>query len=111
MVDELVDLKHENLLTPTGIPEGKAKLNLGHSRMRAIYWRQVKNGWVPTKPLPADPASISYYFSKGFRAKPPEGVKSKETISCPICGFEAKSAFGLQAHLRKHITKSKKEEK
>ena len=106
-------------------------LNLKKSRQRAIYWRQDGQGnWVQTTPLPADPASMNYYFMKGFKGKKPDSnekleVKknvmeasvaldkaaseaiSRAPITCPTCGFEAKSDFGLKAHQRKH----KKEEK
>ncbi len=97
MPEELIDLKAENILgESSGI-----KLNLGHSRMRAIYWRCLAEGdWVQTRPLPADPFSISYYFSKGFRAQRPE-VKSSNGLNLCSCGFEAKSHFGLEVHQRK----------
>lgn len=102
---ETIDLKHENILG-----EGPIKLNVGHSRMRAIYYRKIGGQWVGTGLLPADPTSIQHYFSKGFKAKPPiEEVKSDGTISCPICGFGAKDVFGLQSHLRKHINKKKED--
>ena len=95
-------------------------INLNKSRQRAIYQRpDGKGGWVNTSPLPADPASMNYYFLKGFRAPPREEVKTssseekakmvdgKLVISCPIpnCNFTTFSAFGLQSHLRKHINK------
>ena len=86
-------------------------VSLNRSRQRAIYWRQDSAGnWVQTTPLPADPASINYYFLKGFKATCPEKKdgepdKSRLIITCPICGFITPSAFGLQAHLRKHIKK------
>ena len=101
-------------LTPTGLKASNKEgiLNLGRSRMRAIYYRQVDDGsWQATDPLPADPASQALYFGKGFKAKPPADasppvVASTEVLTCS-CGFEAKSKFGLQAHQRKH----EKEEK
>jgi hypothetical protein len=112
-------------------------VDISKSRQRAIYWRQDSRGrWVQTSPLPADAVSINYYFAKGFRAKNPDEEKSQQyetsiggdirhkgsaimaeegsngdTIKCPQCGFGAQSAFGLQAHLRKHKNKSEKEEK
>jgi len=87
-------------LTPGGLKGKGGVLNLNRSRMRAIYYRP--NG-EPTLPLPADPYSQAYYFAKGFRAKPPEGVSSTgETFICSVCGFAAKSEFGLKAHMRKH---------
>lgn len=89
-------------------------ISLNKSRKRAIFWKQLSNGdWVETKPLPADPDSINYYLLKGFKANPPEGEDKSngDTIKCPLCSFEAQSAFGLSSHLRKHIQKSKKEEK
>lgn len=95
-----------------GIPESHI-ISLNKSRKRAVYWRQLSDGsWAETRPLPADPASINYYFMRGFKAKPPEGEDKSngDTVKCPLCSFEAQSAFGLQAHLRKHIQKSKKEE-
>ena len=84
-------------------------LNLNKSRMRAVYYRS--NG-QPTMPLPADPYSVAYYFAKGFTARPkvvnqPEPDRGDNSISCPTCGFEAKSEFGLKSHQRKH----KKEER
>jgi len=102
MAVELVDLKHENIYG-----ESPIKLNLGHSRQRAIYWRQIGEDWVQTGLLPADPLSIALYFSKGFRAKPPpevvdEVVDEVKSFSCSICGFEAKSELGLLSHQRKH---------
>ena len=116
---ELIDLTQENELVPSGIKKGKIHLNVGQSRMRATYYRQDKNGdWGQTAPLPADPASVSQYFAKGFRAKPPqvipkevevEQAKPEGTVSCPFCEFETQSAFGLQAHLRKHINKKKED--
>ena len=105
-----------------GISESSI-ISLNKSRQRAVYWRQDNGGnWVQTTPLPADAASINYYFLKGFKAVPPQGVKEtpNETspdglktrfmIQCPICGFETQSAFGLQSHLRKHIGKKSKKE-
>ena len=152
MTEELIDLDKENILSPTGVQGGVPVLNVGHSRMRARYWRQDNNGnWGQTAPLPADPASRSHYFAKGFKARPPKqdvsedaktlmevfsekppeevkpdkgdgsgdlqlspnkdvsGVKPKvfdygarSSLSCPVCAFEAKSAFGLTVHLRRH---------
>jgi len=104
-----------------GIPES-AIISLNKSRQRAVYWREDSQGnWVKTTPLPADPASINYYFLKGFKANPPKGdnsnggeptgLKDRLVIQCPICGFETQSAFGLQAHLRKHINKEKSKNK
>ena len=72
MGDELIDLNKENMLVQSGLQGGSVKLNLGHSRMRAIYWRQdAQGGWVQTNPLPADPMSVNLYFLKGFKGKPP----------------------------------------
>lgn len=90
-----------------GIPRENI-LNLNKSRQRAIYWRQDQNGnWTQTRPLPADPASMNYYFLKGFKGKKPEGTPiTVEALSCPHCDFVAKKPIGLQGHLRKH----KKEE-
>ena len=102
-------------------------ISLNKSRQRAIYWRQLPNGdWVRTSPLPSDPASMNYYIGlKGFRGKPPEQnetivatvvatavVEDPEgVIRCPICkDFTTESAFGLQAHLRKHVNESRKKE-
>lgn len=116
-MSDLIDLKHENVLAPLDAPQ-KIKLNLGSSRMRAIYERKVGKEWVHTTPLPADPASRALYFSKGFRAPrangSPEGVEVTKVadglIKCPLCEFVTQSVFGLQSHLRKHKNKSKKEE-
>ncbi len=84
MVEALIDLNKENTLVQTGLQGGSVKLNLGHSRMRAIYWRQDAQGdWVQTNPLPADPMSINLYFAKGFRGKPPvkkESVVEQESL-------------------------------
>jgi len=93
-----------------GIPLNQI-ISLNKSRQRAIYWREIGGEWVTTRPIPADPASIQMYFERGFKAKKPEDVeiKTEGTIKCPICEFEAQSAFGLQAHLRKHINKKKEE--
>jgi len=89
--------------------QGGNVLNLNRSRMRAIYYRKIGDDWLATQPLPADPFSITYYFSKGFKAKPPGGkVVDAGTVSCPFCEFTTKSAFGLQSHLRKHIRKEEK---
>ena len=96
--------------------KGDSVLNLNKSRQRAVYYRPLGNSWVPTQPLPADPFSISYYFAKGFRAKPPadephiEG-RSDGVTRCPFCEFEAKSPISLRSHLRKHITQTKEETK
>ncbi len=88
MVEGTIDLTQENVMSPiTGVQGSKAILNLGHSRMRARYWRQLSDGsWEQTQPLPADPASINQYFAKGFRARPPNGeVKPVvlETVTHP----------------------------
>lgn len=90
-----------------GIPQENI-LNLNKSRKRARYWREIgKGNWVQTSLLPADPASVNYYFLKGFKGKKPEGVPVEvDNISCPHCDFVAKKPIGLQGHLRKH----KKEE-
>ena len=97
--------ENEVELTPTGLKGSKEGiLNLNRRRMRATYFRQDADGrWVGTTPLPADPYSQTYYFAKGFRAKPPVVASApQETFGCPDCEFVAKSAFGLQAHQRKH---------
>jgi len=112
MVEEgFIDLKLENAMSPTGIQGNRVILNLGHSRMRTRYWRQLNDGsWVQTQLLPADPQSINIYFSKGFRARPPEEVRSirSEILLCPYpgCGYEAKGDFGLRSHMKKHQKKS-----
>lgn len=79
MAEPLIDLNQENTLVATGL-QG-VKLNLGHSRMRAKYWRNIDGEWVQTGDLPADPMSISHYFSKGFKGKPPvvEGSVSESS--------------------------------
>ena len=91
-------------------------ISLNKSRQRAIYLRPDGNGgYVKTTPLPADPASINYYFLKGFKAPLREEANASSSVSegvrllikCPLCEFQTPSAFGLQAHLRKHINKSK----
>jgi hypothetical protein len=95
-----------------GIPPTQF-FNLNKSRQRAVYWRPLTDGgWVQTRPLPADPDSIRYYFSKGFRAVNPEEQEVEQLedgVPCPLCSFRAKDAFGLQSHLRKHINKNKEE--
>jgi len=84
---------------------------LNKSRERAKYWKEDDKGnWIETGFLPADALSIQYYFSKGFKSKPPEQVGDNgNSVKCPIqdCEFMAKNAFGLSAHLRKHINKEK----
>lgn len=91
-------------------------LNLNRSRQRAVYYRpiQTKNGteWVKTTPLPADPYNVSYYFAKGFKAKPPEKEEKATSgdISCPLCDFKTDKIFGLEVHLRKHRKSKEKEE-
>lgn len=89
-----------------GIPLDQI-ISLNKSRQRAIYWREIGGHWLQTGLIPADPASIQRYFARGFKAKKPEDVeiKTDESIKCPICEFPARSAFGLQAHLRKHTKK------
>ncbi len=107
------------------LEKGVSVLNVNRSRQRAVYYRQVGNDWVKTSPLPADPFSISYYFSKGFKAKPPDKVKIDDGVAttvipsvekpksglllCPFCDYEPASPIALRSHLRKHITKTKKE--
>lgn len=93
-------------LTLAGLETKGGVLNIGRSRMRAIYRRP--DGSLTT-PLPADPYSQTYYFRKGFRAptsKVPTEVEtvppSNGKIACPLCSFKAESAFGLASHLRKH---------
>lgn len=89
-------------------------LNIGRSRMRAIYYRPIPQedgsvDWMPTNPLPADPYNVAVYFRKGFKAKAPDGEQREDgLIKCPLCDFKAQSAFGLASHLRKH-NKEKKE--
>lgn len=79
---EIQDILHATGQTP--FKDDNVILNLNRSRMRAVYYRpiQVDDGiqWIKTLPLPADPFSISYYFAKGFRAKPPEISKVPEII-------------------------------
>ena len=88
-----------------GIPDSSI-ISLNKSRQRAIYYRRVGGNWAQTTLLPADPASINYYLLKGFKAKPPQGESVQEgMIKCPLCEFESKSVFGLQAHLKKHLKK------
>ena len=84
-------------------------LNINRSRERAVYFRS--NG-VRTLPLPSDPFSKAYYLAKGFTTTPITAkVQEGDSVKCPICEFVAQSAFGLSAHLRKHIKNEKKEEK
>ena len=94
-----------------GIPQSQM-VNLNKSRERAQYWRlDEKGNWMLTGFLPADPLSIQYYFSKGFKGKQPLNVQVDEVgdnsnlIKCPMCEFGAKNAFGLQAHFKKHLKK------
>ena len=94
-----------------GIPQSQI-VNLNKSRERAQYWRPDGNGgWMQTGFLPADSLSVAYYFSKGFKGKQPVQVDevggNGNSVKCPLCEFKAKNAFGLQAHLRKHINKEK----
>ena len=91
-----------------GIPQSQI-VNLNKSRERAQYWRPDGNGgWMQTGFLPADPDSIRYYFSKGFKGKQPDGEQVEvktNLIKCPLCEFGAKNAFGFKAHFKKHLKK------
>lgn len=78
-------------------------LNIGRSREKAVYFRP--NG-TQTGLLPADSYSQQYYINKGFSLKAPKKA-TEGLIGCPLCEFEAKSAFGLQAHLRIHTKEEK----
>ena len=102
------ELELVNQITPKGVKH--AVLNIGEHRMRARYWREIGDEWVQTGLLPADPMSINLYFSKGFKAKPPNGEEVKDTsVSCPFCEFKPKNALGLRTHLSIHVNKKKEE--
>lgn len=54
--------------------------------------------------LPADRRSVRRYLARGFTLTPPAVSNTgppEGSFKCE-CGFEAKSAFGLMAHRRKH---------
>ena len=92
-------------------------ISLNKSRQRAVFWRQDSTGnWVQTTPLPADQASIRYYFLKGFKAKPPDDksegfvLQEKDSdVQCPFCGDVCRGVAGLKHHLAIH-KETKKEE-
>lgn len=55
--------------------------------------------------LPADPFSMEKYTRRGFTLTPPlNPVAPSENgdLKCEVCGFVAKSSFGLKAHQRIH---------
>jgi len=78
--------------------------------------------------MPADPWHMERYLARGFtlvRPSPPgpavsrgigiplpqeeaPAAPSAGDLVCTECGFEAKSAFGLQAHKRSHKREIKK---
>ena len=65
---------------------------------RRIYYRPDGQ---PTGLLRTDGMFLTHYLAKGFTLEPPK-EENGDSLSCPTCGFEAKSPFGLQVHLRKH---------
>ncbi len=50
--------------------------------------------------LPANPSSMRRYLDRGLSLCPPKN--SNQQYICSDCNFKATSAFGLQAHQRKH---------
>ena len=57
--------------------------------------------------LPADPWNMTRYLKRGFTLVPPDRMPEKKPVVdeaqiCEVCGFEAKSTFGLQTHMRTH---------
>ena len=105
-------LEIENELTPSGISGSRLKLNVGESRMRAKYWRELPDGsWVQTGSLPADQLSMAQYFAKGFKGKPPVDAPAPVEptgIKCPLCEFSCETPRGLGKHMYSH--NDKKEE-
>ena len=59
--------------------------------------------------LPADPYSMRRYLRRGLQLAPPVTPSNGESLTCSLCGFEAKSEFGLRAHERSHAKKRKRE--
>ena len=64
--------------------------------------------------LPADPNSMERYLARGFTLTKSVAAQAsmQVTVEAPIaernllecvCGFTAKSTFGLSAHQRKHV--------
>ena len=73
--------------------------DLGNWPLTATYYKA--NGEALPK-LPADPYSMQKYMRRGFTLVPPAVKAETGSLTCESCGFEAKSAFGLQSHNRKH---------
>ena len=101
----------ENVLTPRGLVTKGAILNINRGRKRESY---IAPDGTRTSMLPADPYSVAYYLAKGFHLpteeqRVSEPKDAKGILSCPLCQKDCQGAFGLQAHLRTHIGKSKKE--
>jgi len=85
---------------------------LGKRELVSVPWRTYyhRDG-KPTR-LPGDPDSVRSYLARGFSLEPPARPSGGDIgVKCSKCGFVAKSAFGLQAHMRKHERESKKEER
>ena len=65
--------------------------------------RMELKGWEVGHVMPFDSAVVVVLRSEGEDiveevVEPDEG----EAFTCEVCGFEAKSAFGLRAHMRRH---------
>ena len=86
--------------------QGYAIRDIGQWPPKATYYKP--NGEAMPN-LPADPYSMKRYFRRGFTLMPPAAPSGGDDgiLVCPQCGCEAKSDFGLQAHMRKHKLESK----
>ena len=101
-ISQVSDVIQEINALPGDLMNINNPVNIRKSQPMAKYWRPLQSGeWALTTPLPADPLSILHYIGKGFRGRPPQ---AKEEFKCSECEFQSTSAFGLQAHQRKHKT-------
>ena len=98
---------------------GKAKSKLYFNRVRYIFnrendftenvprmlWNFVKqtNEFIPApvKEYPPDSAAQATFV------KEPEPEKKSDKVICDICGFKARSPYGLRVHSRKHTREAK----
>ena len=88
-----VDMELQGDLTRQGFTFSELK-NL-EQQLKATYY---KADGTPLPNLPADSGSMKRYLARGLTLVPPNGVSG---LVC-VCGFQAKSKFGLVAHRRKH---------
>jgi hypothetical protein len=63
--------------------------------------------WVKCGPFRVD--MIPRLRAKGFTDRPLEPPPVQE-VKCDVCGFEAKSEFGLKSHMKKHKGESNQED-